>query len=261
MRIKDLNKTIKARDPNAQTMQDIRRSGAAGAHKDKTKIIPRKQKNQKISLEDKFQQYMEADPNELGAMNDKMRDTLDKVNKDDQDLYKKHMQQREKERVEKAAELGDAGMQDYIAKLKGHDWTYDYSDDHSVWQRGTAERNEIRRLQQILDPNFEVYNKYAPDMYKVKRNPEPSLESKEFSDVWKALEKLDEVATAGSTSAGSIATVANPHIAIGDKKARKAYGGLTNAVPKPPKSKMQKPNDNALDMKGTSIFGGKAIKR
>ena len=38
-------KPIKARDPNAQYMNDLRKSGAAGSHKDKTKTIPRKQKH------------------------------------------------------------------------------------------------------------------------------------------------------------------------------------------------------------------------
>ena len=38
-------KLIKARDPNAQYMNDLRKSGAAGSHKDKTKTIPRKQKH------------------------------------------------------------------------------------------------------------------------------------------------------------------------------------------------------------------------
>ena len=70
---------------------------------------------------------------------------------------------------------------------------------------------------------------------------------------------ISEVATAGATSSGSIATVANPQVAIGDKKARDAYG-KKGASAKPPKAKMQKPTDNALNMKGTSIFGG-AIKR
>jgi len=37
-------KPMKARDPNAQYMNDLRKSGAAGSHKDKTKTIPRKQK-------------------------------------------------------------------------------------------------------------------------------------------------------------------------------------------------------------------------
>jgi len=42
---KNKQKPIKARDPNAQYMNDLRKSGAAGSHKDKTKTIPRKQKH------------------------------------------------------------------------------------------------------------------------------------------------------------------------------------------------------------------------
>jgi len=79
--------------------------------------------------------------------------------------------------------------------------------------------------------------------------------AKESSDIFKALQQVDETATAGATSAGNIATVASPHIAIGDKKTRKKYG-LTGGLPNPPKAKAQKPTDNALNMKGTSIFGG-----
>ena len=41
---KKKTKLMKARDPNAQYMNDLRKSGAAGSHKDKTKTIPRKQK-------------------------------------------------------------------------------------------------------------------------------------------------------------------------------------------------------------------------
>ena len=70
---------------------------------------------------------------------------------------------------------------------------------------------------------------------------------------------IREVASAGATSSGNIATVANPHIAIGDKKARDAYG-KKGVSANPPKAKMKKPTDNALDMKGVSIFGA-PIKR
>ena len=35
----------KPRDPNSKTMQNIRKSGAAGAHKDKKKVLPRKEKH------------------------------------------------------------------------------------------------------------------------------------------------------------------------------------------------------------------------
>jgi len=73
-------------------------------------------------------------------------------------------------------------------------------------------------------------------------------------------EIIQETATAGSTSAGNIATVANPHVATGPDRFKKSYTGTPGVsgtkAPRPPKPKKQKPSDNALDMKGTSIFGG-----
>ena len=76
-------------------------------------------------------------------------------------------------------------------------------------------------------------------------------------------EILSETASAGSTSAGNIATVASPHIAIGNSSTRKKYGKGGN--PNPPMVKQPKNKDgtakNAIDMK-TNIFGeGAAIKR
>ena len=35
------------------------------------------------------------------------------------------------------------------ACLKAMDWYYDYSDDHSVWQRGRDKAEEIRQLRNI----------------------------------------------------------------------------------------------------------------
>ena len=61
---------------------------------------------------------------------------------------------------------------------------------------------------------------------------------------------VSETASVGATASGNIATVANPHTTN-----PYAY----NSAKKKPKK--QKPTDNALDMKGTSIFGGPAIKR
>ena len=74
-----------------------------------------------------------------------------------------------------------------------------------------------------------------------------------------------EQATAGATSSGNVATVVSPHIAIGKDRTKKSYTGSPGKsgtkAPKPPKPKKQKPTDNALDMKGTSIFGGPLLKR
>ena len=75
-----------------------------------------------------------------------------------------------------------------------------------------------------------------------------------------------ESATAGATSSGSIATVANPHISPGKARGKKSYIGEPGGpggskAPPQPKPKKVKPTDNALDMK-TSLFGeGNAIKR
>jgi hypothetical protein len=34
--------------------------------------------------------------------------------------------------------------------LQSHDWSYEFSDDHRVWKRGTAERNAISDEQKRL---------------------------------------------------------------------------------------------------------------
>lgn len=58
---------------------------------------------------------------------------------------------------------------------------------------------------------------------------------------------LIETATAGATSSGNIATVTSPNVAY-SKKTKQPKKKDGTAV-------------NALDMKGTSIFGGAGIKR
>ena len=59
------------------------------------------------------------------------------------------------------------------------------------------------------------------------------------------IKEITESASTGATASASIATVANPQTTnpYAYKSAQK-------------KPKKQKPTDNALDMKGTSIFGG-----
>ena len=79
------------------------------------------------------------------------------------------------------------------------------------------------------------------------------------------ISELFETATAGATSAGNIATVANPHISPGKARGKSSYigspGKSGTKSPAQPKPKKQKPTDNALDMK-TNIFGeGNLIKR
>lgn len=81
-------------------------------------------------------------------------------------------------------------------------------------------------------------------------------------------ELLGETATAGATSAGNIATVVSPHIAIGKDKGKKSYTGSPGKsgtkAPSVPKAVQAKNPDgtakNALDMTN-NIFGGGAVKR
>jgi hypothetical protein len=79
-----------------------------------------------------------------------------------------------------------------------------------------------------------------------------------------------ESATAGATSSGNIATVNSPHLAIGKDLNNKSYTGSPGKsgtkAPKVPKISQPKNANgtakNALDMKGSNIFGGgSAIKR
>jgi hypothetical protein len=78
-------------------------------------------------------------------------------------------------------------------------------------------------------------------------------------------QKIKEQATAGATSSGNIASVVSPHIAIGKDRFKKSYTGTPGRsgtkAPNVPKAKPQKPTDNALDMTGTSLFGGPAVSR
>lgn len=79
------------------------------------------------------------------------------------------------------------------------------------------------------------------------------------------IRELFETATAGATSAGSIATVANPHISPGSARGKKSYigspGKSGTKAPPQPKPKKQKPTDNALDS-NVSLFGeGNTVRR
>lgn len=57
---------------------------------------------------------------------------------------------------------------EYREKLKKHDWAFEYSDDHSVWQRGRQSLGELQQMQKRLDPDCKVWNSLAPSDYQVK---------------------------------------------------------------------------------------------
>jgi hypothetical protein len=82
-------------------------------------------------------------------------------------------------------------------------------------------------------------------------------------------QKIKEQATAGATSAGNIASVVSPHIAIGKDRFSKAYSGSPGKsgtrAPRLPKITQPKNSDGtakgAHALKGVSLFGGPAVKR
>ena len=39
----------------------------------------------------------------------------------------------------------------FEAKMKAHDWFYQYSDDHSVYQRGEAQLDELLGMRRALE--------------------------------------------------------------------------------------------------------------
>ena len=82
---------------------------------------------------------------------------------------------------------------------------------------------------------------------------------------------MHEQATAGATSAGNMATVVSPHVAIGKDRGKKSYigspGRSGTKAPKLPKIIQPKNPDGSAKgaqtgkLDGVSLFGGPAIKR
>ena len=54
-------------------------------------------------------------------------------------------------------------VEEYFDMLKRHDWFYEYSDDHSVWQKGQSAKAELQSLAKTND-QFAImladYNSY-----------------------------------------------------------------------------------------------------
>ena len=81
--------------------------------------------------------------------------------------------------------------------------------------------------------------------------------------------RVEEQATAGATSAGNIATVTSPHIAIGKDRFSKAYSGSPGKsgtkAPRLPKIVQPKNPDGtakgAHNLPGVNLMGGPLVKR
>lgn len=57
--------------------------------------------------------------------------------------------------------------------VRGHDVTFEYSDDGSVWRRGQAQRDAIKALAKELPAEYvaEVWNKRMDEMFTAEEAP------------------------------------------------------------------------------------------
>ena len=58
-------------------------------------------------------------------------------------------------------------LAEYKRRLGNHDWFYEYSDDHGVWRKGSEMYATLRSMQAEMDPDFAIWNTYAPAQYRV----------------------------------------------------------------------------------------------
>lgn len=54
---------------------------------------------------------------------------------------------------------------DYFKALKGHDWYYEYSDDHRVWTRGRDNSRKLQAIAQEQPVLSRMYRDYADWIY------------------------------------------------------------------------------------------------
>lgn len=62
----------------------------------------------------------------------------------------------------------DEQEKNYRQMLAQHDWFYDYSDDHSAWSAGRAQREKLRELRKQIDPDSKIWDEIAPAEFKQK---------------------------------------------------------------------------------------------
>jgi hypothetical protein len=55
----------------------------------------------------------------------------------------------------------------YVQALKDHDWHFDYTDDHSVYQRGHNSLARITRMQKLIDADGTLWNAHCPEAYRL----------------------------------------------------------------------------------------------
>jgi 6-phosphogluconate dehydrogenase (decarboxylating) len=72
---------------------------------------------------------------------------------------------------QKAGQVSSENIGEYFNRLSNHDWYYDYSDDHSVWKRGSANRDRLLNTA-AEHPNYKkMYNEFVNWMRSNRERP------------------------------------------------------------------------------------------
>jgi hypothetical protein len=53
--------------------------------------------------------------------------------------------------------------EEFLKLLKKHDWTYQHTDDHTVWQAGNSSWNRIQNLMKMHPELRKVYDKFKEE--------------------------------------------------------------------------------------------------
>ena len=143
------------------------------------------------------------------------------------------------------------GIGESVNNLLGEDGNPSDFEDY------TAKIKTLRSLERFMhdDPELakEVKRRYR-QLAKWKIDHDQTEDFK--SQIYKGMKEIGETATAGSTSAGAIATIANPVIAKHTPKKK----GKLGAPKAPQKTKADGTAVNALDM-GNNLMGGATVRR
>ena len=57
-------------------------------------------------------------------------------------------------------------IEQYKQALQAHDWTFEWSDDHNVWTRGTVQRQLLNAAQKALDKDCAIWNSLCHQDYR-----------------------------------------------------------------------------------------------
>jgi hypothetical protein len=63
--------------------------------------------------------------------------------------------------------IADAQRAAYIVLLQRHNWSYEMSEDPQRYDEGRAQRMELNMIRREIDPDYSVWNQYAPQLHRV----------------------------------------------------------------------------------------------